>query len=134
METEDNSETKTPETEELERQVASLTADNEWLGKRLAVARDTITKVENYIKQVVGDGEVDAEESLITDLCDILDLELTQEVEITLTATLTTTVTIPVGKTVSDYDGEVTAEFTSNDSNFDLGYSTEADEVEIQEA
>jgi hypothetical protein len=134
METETNSETQTPTIEELTAKVTSMTEDNDWLSKRLAVARDTITKVENYIKQVVSDGEVDAEESLITDLCDILELELTQEVEITLTATLTTTVTIPVGKSVSDYDGEVTAEFSSNDSNFDLGYSTEADEVEVQEA
>jgi hypothetical protein len=134
METENNSETQSPTVEELTKEITSLKADNEWLSQRLSVARQTIGKVENYIKQVVGDGEVDGEDSLITDLCDILDLELTQEVEITLTATLTTTVTIPVGKTVSDYEGEVTAEFTSNDSNFDLGYSTEADEVEIQEA
>ena len=134
METENNSETKMPTVEELTKEIASLRTDNEWLGQRLSVARQTIGKVENYIKRIVADGEVDAEESLITDLCDILDLELTQEVEVTITATLTTTVTIPVGKTVSDYENEVTAEFTSNDSNFDFGNNTEADEVEIQEA
>lgn len=134
METENNSEVQTPTVEELTAKVASLTEDLDWLSKRLDTARETLGRVEKYIIRVVADGEVDGEDSLITDLCDILDLELTQEVEVTLTATLTTTVTIPVGKSVSDYDGEVSADFSTNDRNFDIGFNTEADEVEIQEA
>lgn len=130
MEMENNT---TATVEELTAKIDRLNSDNDWLNKRLDNARETLGRVELYIKRVVADGEVDGEDSLITDLCDILGIELTQEVEITLTATLTTTVTIPVGKTIEDFRGDVYATFESHDSDFELN-DNEADEVEVQEA
>lgn len=131
METEN---TPTQTAEELTREVASLKADNDWLTQRLNNARNTIERVENYIKRAIVDGEIDAEETLVTDLCDILDLELTQQIEVTVTATWSGTLTIPIGKRVSDYEDyfECSVETTDAEMEFDGGY--QPDSVEVEEA
>lgn len=94
--------------------------------------RGMVEKASDILKTAIANGEVDAEDDFIVELCDALGVELTQEVEIRVTATWVGTATIPLGKDISDYEDyfEVSVETTDSDLDFSYGYQPENVEVE----
>ena len=94
--------------------------------------RGMVEKASDILKTAITNGEVDGEDEFIVELCEALDVELTQEVEILVTVTWRGTATIPLGKDISDYEEyfEASIETTDNDLDFAYGYQTDSIEVE----
>jgi hypothetical protein len=131
------SNTLTEATDVLKEVKARLIATEE--ARKFAVGRmDTyrgmVEKASDILKTAISNGEVDGEDDFIVELCEALDVELTQEVEIVVTATWRGTATIPLGKDISDYEDYFEASIETTDSDIDFAYGYQADEVVVEEA
>ena len=95
--------------------------------------RGMVEKASDILKTAITNGEVDGEDEFIVELCEALDVELTQEVEIRVTATWSGTLTIPLGKDASDYEDYFEASIETTDSDMDFAYGYQTDSIEVEE-
>lgn len=95
--------------------------------------REMVEKASDILKTAITNGEVDGEDDFIVELCEALDVELTQEVEIRVTATWSGTLTIPLGKDASDYEEYFEASIETTDSDMDFAYGYQTDSLEVEE-
>ncbi len=95
--------------------------------------RDKVEKASDILKTAITNGEVDGEDDFIVELCEALDVELTQEVEIRVTAVWLGTLTIPLGKDASDYEEYFEASIETTDADMDFAYGYQTDSIEVEE-
>jgi hypothetical protein len=100
---------------------------------RMDTYREMVEKASDILKTAISNGEVDGEDDFIVELCEALDVELTQEVEIVVTATWRGTLTIPLGKDASDYEEYFEASIETTDSDMDFAYGYQTDSLEVEE-
>lgn len=91
-----------------------------------------VDKAKDYIFEAVKNGDLDAEDEVVTSLAEIFDWELETKVEATVTATFRVTLTVPMGKSADDLDGELTADLTLDWERNREGYDLDIDDTEVE--
>lgn len=91
-----------------------------------------VDKAKDYIFEQIKNGDLDAEDEVVTSLAEIFDWELETKVEATVTATFRVTLTVPIGRSADDLDGELTADLTLDWERSREGYDLDIDDTEVE--
>ena len=92
--------------EEKERKIASLEAYIETQRGIIKMHAETIEKTGELIKPLLEDETIEPTSQLGSDLIDLLNIDLTKEIEITVTMTWNVTATIPSHYDAQDWANE----------------------------
>lgn len=122
----------TTELAETKSEVERLRSNRDFYSKRAENFSRSIDRAKEYIFEQVKNGDLDAEDEVVTSLAEIFDWELTTEVEATVTATFRVTLTVPMGKSADDLDGELTADLTLDWQRNREGFDLSIDDTEVE--